>query len=146
MLRVFLLSGFTLSVIIGVSQKLITGQEAVTLSLQNRVNTEASKSELQQQQLLLGSSRVFDNPEAGVERSPYDPGALANITQRLLFPSVYSSRKALQIERIELSKLLLQLNSFEITRLIRSNYLEIQYFTERRDLLAYQDSLYRSVN
>lgn len=144
MYRYLLAIGFSITSFISFSQRLITTREAVNLSLQSRINITPATLELQKQQLLLGSARIIDNPEIGLEKTPYEKLS-ASIQQRLRYPTVYSNLRALQNERIQLSKLLLQLNSFEIVRLIRTNYLEIQYFNEKRNLLSYQDSLYRAI-
>src|SRR5688572_7859915 len=100
MYRFYLLIFFLSSSVAGISQRLITTEEAVNLSLQNKINVMPSTLELQQQQLLKTTGGL-DNPEVELEQSPYE-GLLLGIQQRLRLPGVYASQKALQRERIQL--------------------------------------------
>lgn len=100
--------------------------------------------ELQQQQQLLRTTGGLDNPEVELEQSPYE-GLLLGIQQRLRFPGVYASQKALQRERIQLARLMIRMNENEIKRLVRNNYLQLQYLTARSALLNSQDSLYNAI-
>jgi cobalt-zinc-cadmium resistance protein CzcA len=100
--------------------------------------------ELLQQQQLLKSARGFDNPELEYEIDPYDPTVLG-VLLPLRFPTVYTSRRGLQKERIRLSELMLSLNQYEINRLAQNTYTEVQYQYARVGLLKQQDSLYQSI-
>lgn len=144
MYRLFLTIGFTLLAIIGFTQRLITQQEAVTLSRANRINSDPAQLDLLQQQQLLRGSRGFDNPELEYEIDPYDPTVLG-VLMPIRLPSVYSSRRGLQKERIRLSELMLSLNQYEISRLVQNTYNEVQYLYARADLLKQQDSLYQNI-
>jgi len=144
MYRYLLIAGFFSFSISGFSQRLITNQEAINLSLQNKINVTPSTLELQQQQQLLRTRGALDNPEVEFEQSPYE-GLLVGIQQRLRFPGVYAGQKALQKERIQLARLMIQLNEIEIKRIVRNNYLQIQYLIAKSELLTSQDSLYQAI-
>jgi len=123
---------------------LITYQDAVNLSLQNKVNNTPATLGLKQQQQLLKATGILNNPEVEIEKSPYE-GLLLGIQQRLSFPSVYASQRNLQYERIQLAQLMLQLNENEIKRLVLTNYLQVQYFKALTDFLSYKDSVYQKI-
>jgi cobalt-zinc-cadmium resistance protein CzcA len=78
------------------------------------------------------------------EIDPYDPMVLG-VLMPLRLPGVYASRSGLQKERIRLSELMLQLNQYEINRLVQNTYNEVQYLYARVNLLQQQDSLYQSI-
>ena len=144
MFRYFLLSGFILLATGSFSQQLLTRQQATTLAGANRVNTDAAQLDLLRQQQLLKGSRGFDNPELEFEIDPYDPMVLG-VLMPLRLPSVYAARSGLQKERIRLSELMLQLNQYEINRLVQNTYNEVQYLYARINLLSQQDSLYQNM-
>lgn len=126
------------------SQRLVTTREAIDLSLKNKINIAPPTLQLQQQQQLLKTVGVLNNPEVEFEKSPYE-GLLVGIQQRLLFPTAYASQKALQRERIQLANLMIRSNENDIKRLIRINYLQLQYLAARSELLFSQDSLYQAI-
>ena len=144
MFRYFLLSGFILLATSSFSQQVLSRQQAITIAGANRVNTDAAQFDLLRQQQLLKGSRGFDNPELEFEIDPYDPMVLG-VLMPLRLPSVYASRSGLQKERIRLSELMLQLNKYEINRLVQNTYNEAQYLYARVNLLQQQDSLYQSI-
>ena len=144
MFRYFLLSGFILLATSSFSQQLLTRQQASTLAGANRVNTDAAQLDLLRQQQLLKGSRGFDNPELEFEIDPYDPMVLG-VLMPLRLPGVYAARSGLQKERIRLSELMLQLNQYEINRLVQNTYNEVQYLYARINLLRQQDSLYQNM-
>ncbi|HEV8081239.1 MAG TPA: TolC family protein [Chitinophagaceae bacterium] len=144
MYRAYLLILFVFLSVAAISQRLVTYQEAVNLSLQNKINGRPSTLALQQQQQLLKATGGLDNPEVELEQSPYE-GLLLGIQQRLRLPGVYANQKALQKERIQLARLMIRLNENEIKRLVRNTFLQLQYLTARSELLTSQDSLYQAI-
>ncbi|HVK97197.1 MAG TPA: TolC family protein, partial [Flavisolibacter sp.] len=126
------------------AQQLLTRSEALKMGAQNRVNNAPAQLELQRQQMLLRSANELDNPELEYEIDPYDPMVLGVLVP-LRLPSVYSSRRNLQRERIKLSELMLRLNTAEINRLVQNTYSEVQYLQARVILLRQQDSLYQAI-
>ena len=144
MFRYFLLTGLILIATVSFSQTLLSRQQATTLAGANRVNTDAAQLDLLRQQQLLKGSRGFDNPELEFEIDPYDPMVLG-VLMPLRLPGVYAARSGLQKERIRLSELMLQLNQYEINRLVQNTYNEVQYLYARVNLLQQQDSLYQSI-
>ena len=144
MFRYFLLAGFIQLATVSFSQTLLSKQQATTLAGANRVNTDAAQLDLLRQQQLLRGSRGFDNPELEFEIDPYDPMVLG-VLMPLRLPGVYAARSGLQKERIRLSELMLQLNQYEINRLVQNTYNEVQYLYARINLLRQQDSLYHNM-
>lgn len=144
MYKFLLTIAWALSITTCFSQQLLTRQQAYTLAGANRVNTDAAQLDLLRQQQLLKGSRGFDNPELEFEIDPYDPMVLG-VLMPLRLPGVYASRSGLQKERIRLSELMLQLNQYEINRLVQNTYNEVQYLYARVNLLQQQDSLYQSI-
>ena len=144
MFRYLLLPGFILLAAACFSQQILTRQQATTLANANRVNTDAAQLDVLRQQQLLKGSRGFDNPELEYEIDPYDPMVLG-VLMPLRLPSVYASRSGLQKERISLSQLMLQLNQFDVNRLVQNTYNEVQYLYARVNLLQQQDSLYQNI-
>ena len=144
MFRYLLLPGFILLATTCFSQQILTRQQAIILASANRVNTDAAQLDVLRQQQLLKGSRGFDNPELEYEIDPYDPMVLG-VLMPLRLPSVYASRSGLQKERISLSQLMLQLNQFDVNRLVQNTYNEVQYLYARVNLLQQQDSLYQNI-
>ena len=144
MFRYLLLPVFILLATACFSQQILTRQQATTLASANRVNTDAAQLDVLRQQQLLKGSRGFDNPELEYEIDPYDPMVLG-VLMPLRLPSVYASRSGLQRERISLSQLMLQLNQFDVNRLVQNTYNEVQYLYARVNLLQQQDSLYQNI-
>lgn len=144
MFRYLLLPGFILLATACFSQQILTRQQATTLANANRVNTDAAQLDVLRQQQLLKGSRGFDNPELEYEIDPYDPMVLG-VLMPLRLPNVYASRSGLQRERISLSQLMLQLNQFDVNRLVQNTYNEVQYLYARVNLLQQQDSLYQNI-
>ena len=144
MFRYLLLPGFILLATACFSQQILTRQQATTLASANRVNTDAAQLDVLRQQQLLKGSRGFDNPELEYEIDPYDPMVLG-VLMPLRLPNVYASRSGLQRERISLSQLMLQLNQFDVNRLVQNTYNEVQYLYARVNLLQQQDSLYQNI-
>ena len=144
MFRYLLLPGFILLAAACFSQQILTRQQATTLAGANRVNFDAAQLDVLRQQQLLKGSRGFDNPELEYEIDPYDPMVLG-VLMPLRLPNVYASRSGLQRERISLSQLMLQLNQFDVNRLVQNTYNEVQYLYARVNLLQQQDSLYQNI-
>jgi cobalt-zinc-cadmium resistance protein CzcA len=108
------------------------------------VNSNASQLNVVRQQQLLKSANGFDNPQLEYDIDPYDPMSLSVIVP-LRFPSVYAARRGLQKQRIRLSELMLQLNQYDINRLVQNTYNEVQYLYAKIELLKQQDSLYQNI-
>lgn len=144
MFRYLLLTGFILLATTSFSQQLLSRQQATILAGANRVNSDAAQLDVLRQQQLLRGSRGFDNPELEFEIDPYDPMVLG-VLMPLRLPGVYAARSGLQKERIRLSELMLQLNQYEVSRLVQNTYNEVQYLYARVNLLSQQDSLYQSI-
>lgn len=126
------------------AQRTLTKEEAVQLAIGNQRNLQAANLSVQQQQQLVKGSSALDNPQITAEASPYEP-LLVGVQQNLSLPSVYRNRKALQTERIRLAQLQFQGSQLELTRDVRLNYLQLQYFFERVRIIRYQDSIYQAI-
>ena len=126
------------------AQRTLTKEEAVQLAIGNQRNLQAANLSVQQQQQLVKGFIALDNPQITAEASLYEP-LLVGVQQNLSLPSVYRNRKALQTERIRLAQLQFQGSQLELTRDVRLNYLQLQYFFERVRIIRYQDSIYQAI-
>jgi len=128
----------------GYSQRLITLDESVNLAINNQRNLKAANLTVQQQQELLRGAAGLESPQVFGEATPYEP-LIFGVQQTLSLPSVYRNRKALQTEQIRLAQLQLQGSQYDLKRDVRLSYLQLQYFSEKRRLLLFQDSIYREI-
>ena len=125
-------------------QRLLTGEEAAQLALGNARNINVAHLTLKQQQQLLRGAAGFASPQLTLEQSPYEP-LMAGVQQQFDWPGVYGKRKQLQKARVGLAERTLKLNELDIKRMVRTNYLELQYLTARIAQLRVQDSLYKDI-
>lgn len=128
----------------GFSQRLIKQDDAVTLAIANQRNLKAANLTVQQQQQLLRGASGLESPQVFGEATPYEP-LIVGVQQTLSLPSVYKNRRALQQQQIQLAQLQLQGSQYELNREVRFSYLQLQYLSERRRLLMFQDSIYREI-
>lgn len=126
------------------AQRVITKEEAVTLAFNTQRNLKAANLTVQQQEQLLRGAADIQSPQVFGEATPYEP-LIVGVQQALSLPGVYRNRKALQNQRIRLAQLQLQGSQYELKRDVRLSYLQLQYLTERRRLLNYQDSIYQEI-
>lgn len=141
--RIFLI-GFLATSFFAQAQKTLTKDDAVQLALANQRNLKAAQLTLTQQQQLLTSSVALESPQLTVELSPFEP-LVVGLQQNLSLPSVYRNRKAVQNQRILLAQLQLQGAQYELKKVVRLNFLQLQFFKEQVALLRYQDSVYRAI-
>ncbi len=125
-------------------QKVITQEEAVNLAINNQRNFKAANLTIQQQQQLLKGVAGLESPQVFGEATPYEP-LIVGVQQTISLPQVYRNRKKLQNEQIKLAQLQLQGNQYDFKRNVRVSYLQLQYLSERRRLLLFQDSIYREI-
>ena len=126
------------------AQQLLTESDAIQLALKNGRNINVSSLTLKQQQQLLRGAAGLSAPQLTLEKSPYEP-LVAGIQQQFDWPGVYGKRKQLQQARVELAQSSLRLNELDVKRLVRTNYLELQYLNERILQLRTQDSIYKDI-
>jgi cobalt-zinc-cadmium resistance protein CzcA len=139
--------GFILFLLVyqsGFGQRVITADEAVNLALANQRNLKAANLSVQQQQQLLSGAFNFESPQVFGEATPYEP-LIVGLQQTISLPSVYKNRKALQQQQIRLAQLQLAGSQYELKREVQLGYLQLQYLSERRRLLVFQDSIYREI-
>jgi outer membrane protein TolC len=144
MFRIILLVLFTSGCFIGLAQRVVTQEEAVNQALANTRNLRSANLTVQQEQQLLRGSAGLESPQLQYQISPYEPGQLG-FQQTIGLPSVYRNRRSLQENRIRLAQLQLQGSQYDLKREVRLSYLQLQYFSERLRLLAYQDSIYAAI-
>jgi outer membrane protein TolC len=144
MFRNVILLLFSFSLHSGYSQKLITLDEAINLAIYNQRNLKAANLTVLQQQQLLKGSAALESPQVFGEATPYEP-LIVGVQQTISLPSVYKNRRGLQSEQIKLAQLQLKGSQYDLKREVRINYLQLQYFFERRKLLLFQDSIYREI-
>lgn len=144
MVRYVLLFGFTLLGYLAQSQRLISQEEAINLAFNNQRNLRAANLAVQQQQQLLKGAAGLASPQITGEITPYEP-LLLGVQQTFSLPVVYRRNKELQSQMVRLAQLQLQGTQYELKREVRLSYLQLQYLSERRRLLFYQDSIYQAI-
>lgn len=126
------------------AQRIISPEAAVELALANQRNLKAAGLTVQQQEQLLRAAADFQSPQVFGEATPYEP-LIVGVQQTFSLPGVYRKRKALQHERLRLAQLQLQGAQYDLKRDVRNSYLQVQYLSARKKLLAYQDSVYQEI-
>ncbi len=126
------------------SQRLITADEAVNLALNNQRNLKAASLNVQQQQQLLRGASGLESPQVFGEATPYEP-LIVGVQQTVSLPAVYRNRKALQSQQLKLAQLQLLGSQYDLKREVQISYLQLQYLSEKRRLLQFQDSIYREI-
>lgn len=126
------------------AQRVLTETDAIQLALGNPRNINVSSLTLKQQQQLLRGAAGLAAPQLTLEKSPYEP-LVAGVQQQFDWPGVYGKRKQLQQARVNLAQSSLRLTQLDVKRLVRTNYLELQYLSERILQLRTQDSIYKDI-
>ena len=127
------------------SQKIISAEEVVNLSLKNSKNISAAGLAVIQQRQLLKSSFNLPNPEVFAE-SPTGNFYTASISQSIEFPSVYGKQYQLQKQRIGLAEKEKILTEAEIKYQVTQLYLLLQYTDTLQKQLYIQDTLYERIS
>jgi len=128
----------------GYSQKSISLDSAIQIALTNHPQIKVSNLQVEQQQLLKGSSIQLYNTELLFE-APQGDKMRPGILQAIEFPSVYVQQYKTHQATIDLMKADRSINTNLIKYNVQTTYVNYQYWKERYQLLKNQDSILRGL-
>jgi cobalt-zinc-cadmium resistance protein CzcA len=123
----------------------LTLQQALDEAKQNSSYLKAGRYEVDFQKSLKSGTL---NLEATIS---YQQGQLNsinrdnyfNITQKIEFPTVYSSQSVLATAKVESTERQFRVRESELKRNVKAVYYRLQYLLEKKNLLLFEDSLYQ---
>lgn len=125
-------------------------QQATEEALRNNNTIRIAEQQTELQRALKGASVNLPKTDLsftkGVVSNPTVQDNLINATQRLEFPTVYSSQSKLGSEQIKSSERFQAIRENELINSVKNAYLQYVYAAERRTLLLHQDSIYKRLN
>lgn len=131
------------------SPRKINLQQAVTEALQNNNGIRSAQYEVTLQEKLKKGAVTIPKTDVGYSWghiSSRMQDHLFNVTQRFEFPTVYSSQSKLGKAEITRSQLQKSVKENDLTRNVKTAYLQFVYTIARRQLLRYQDSVYKNLD
>ncbi|GAL84170.1 hypothetical protein MYP_1398 [Sporocytophaga myxococcoides] len=129
---------------LGYSQKSISPDSAIQIALINHPQIKVSNLQVEQQQLLKGSTLQFYNTELLFE-APQGDELRPGILQAIDFPTVYMQQYKTQQANVNLMKADRAVNTNLIKYNVRNTYISYQYWRERFQILKNQDSILRGL-
>ncbi|OJW81814.1 MAG: acriflavine resistance protein B [Bacteroidetes bacterium 46-16] len=127
----------------------LTLQQAIDEALRNNNSIKIAQYQVDLQQSLKRGAVTIPKTDLsytqGVVSNPTIQDNLLNVTQRLDFPTLYSSQSKLASEKIESSKRFKVIKENDLMADVKAAYLQYLYVTEKRRLLLHQDSIYSNL-
>jgi outer membrane protein, heavy metal efflux system len=127
------------------AQRIIPESEVVALALKNSGSFQSSDLLVSQNQQLQKTGFSIPNPEV-IAESPTGEFYAVGVLQSLEFPSVYFKQNQLRKQVTKLSEKQREMTRQEISSLIRSLYLNLQFAEAFYQQLTFQDSLYTQIS
>ncbi|RKD15110.1 acriflavine resistance protein B [Pelobium manganitolerans] len=128
----------------------LTLQEAIDEALRNNNSIKIAQYQVDLQQSLKRGAITIPKTDLsytqGVVSNPTIQDNLLNVTQRLDFPTLYSSQSKLASQKIESSKRYKVIKENDLVADVKAAYLQYLYVTEKRRLLLHQDSIYSNLD
>ncbi|NCI46692.1 CusA/CzcA family heavy metal efflux RND transporter [Sediminibacterium soli] len=125
-------------------------QQAIDEALKNNNIVKIAQYQVELQQSLKAGAITIPKTDLfytqGVVSNPTIQDNLLNVTQRLDFPTLYSSQSKLASGRIESSKRYKVIQENDLIADVKFAYLQYLYVTEKRKLLLHQDSVYSNLD
>ncbi|MBS1688688.1 MAG: CusA/CzcA family heavy metal efflux RND transporter, partial [Bacteroidetes bacterium] len=129
-------------------QKPISLQNAIDTALKNNLLVKNERLKVQYQQMLIGTGAQIPQAnvfvDAGQINSVYTDTRLG-ISQSFNFPTVYQKQKDLLRQEWKSSALTVVLKEADLKRQVQQSFCSFFYLYQKRQLLSYADSVYRSV-
>ncbi len=130
-----------------VSDKPMTLEDAINLTLKNNPQIKSASLEVEQQRVLKKTS--FDLPKTNIsyQRGQYNGPLIDNyysVNQDILFPTVYVQQGKVNKQQTVLAEKNLAVTQAELIRNVKAAYYQLVYGTEKLKLLSYQDSIYKN--
>ncbi|MES2267419.1 MAG: CusA/CzcA family heavy metal efflux RND transporter [Bacteroidota bacterium] len=125
-------------------------QQAIDEALKNNNTLRIAQYQVELQRAQRGAAVNIPKTEAlYTQGSVSNPGVrdnILNITQRLEFPTVYSSQYKLANERIASSEKYRVIRENDLINQVKNTYLQYMYAAGRKKLLQHEDSIYNNLN
>ena len=124
----------------------ITLNQALQKAIDSNLSVKAAGYSVNVQKALKGAS--WDIPKTSIDGeygqfNSWQKDNSVSVSQKFSFPAVYISQHQLANANIKSSELQLQASKLEITTQVKQVYWQLAYLYSKRDLLVYQDSLYK---
>ncbi|MHB1179927.1 MAG: TolC family protein, partial [Daejeonella sp.] len=128
----------------------LTLKQAIDEALRNNNSIRIAQYQTDLQQTLKRGSITIPKADLyytqGVVSNPTIQDNLFNITQRLDFPTLYSSQSKLASTKIGSSERYKVIKENDLIADVKSAYLQYVYVIEKRKLLLHQDSIYSNLD
>lgn len=121
-------------------------EQAIEIGLQQNGDVKIATHEIDIAE--LGKKEAVDINKTGVKATYGQYNSFRNdlgfeVSQEFDFPTVYSRKKGLAKEKVVGSELKLNMTENEVKREIRTAWYQLSYLNDRKELMTYQDSLYK---
>ncbi|MFN8414842.1 MAG: CusA/CzcA family heavy metal efflux RND transporter [Cytophagaceae bacterium] len=130
--------------------RVLTLQQSIDEALKNNNTVKIADDEIKRQEALKGASINLPKTQfsytQGVVSNPTMNDNLISVTQRIDFPTLYSSQSKLAQERIQSSENYKTVVENDLIRNVKLSYLQYQYVLQRRQFLLQLDSIYTKLS
>ncbi|MBU0696980.1 MAG: CusA/CzcA family heavy metal efflux RND transporter [Bacteroidetes bacterium] len=128
----------------------LTLQQAIGEALKNNNSIKIAQYQTDLQKAMKRGSVTIPKTDLfytqGVVSNPTVQDNILNVTQRLDFPTLYSSQSKLASERVISSEKHKIIKENDLVNDVKSAYLQYVYVAEKRRSLLYQDSIYKNLD
>ncbi|HQS22859.1 MAG: CusA/CzcA family heavy metal efflux RND transporter [Sphingobacteriia bacterium 24-36-13] len=128
----------------------LTLQQAIDEALKNNNSIKIAQYQTDLQKALKRGSVTIPKTDLfytqGVVSNPTVQDNILNVTQRLDFPTLYSSQSKLAGERVASSEKYKVIKENDLVNDVKSAYLQYVYVAEKRRSLLHQDSIYKNLD
>lgn len=129
-------------------QRIVTLPQSVDEALKNNGNIKSANYSIDLQRALKRSAVNIDKTNITISQGQinsinYDNNL--NISQRFEYPTVYKNQLRLAEERIKGSEYQLAVNQLDLASNVKAAYYQLVYYTNKRQLLYAQDTLYNNL-
>ena len=121
-------------------------EDVISIGLQNNGNVINAHKEIEIQKLGKRSAINLGKTDFGIQYGQYNSyrnDFAFDVNQNIMFPTVYSKQRHLAKLKIQSSEHKLNVTQNELTNRIKKSWFELAFLIEKRELLHYQDSLYK---
>lgn len=134
-----------LSVLPGAAQRIISESEVIERASKNSGALKSSEFAVQQSRNLQKSAFNLPNPEV-IAESPSGQFYAVGVLQSVEFPSVYFKQHQLRKQFTKLSEKNREMTQLEVSRLMKSLYVNLQFAEALYAQVKLQDSLYAQIS
>jgi heavy metal efflux system protein len=138
-------AGSILNTVKGQETRVIDLHDAIQMALDSNLSVKTAALSIDAQKALRGAT--FDLPKTSFDGqygqfNSYTNDNSVAVSQSFAFPSVYINRYKLANANIKSSELQYSVSQLEIATQVKQVYWQYVFLTSKKELLAYQDSLY----